>query len=102
MPTLGLQLGESLAAEHRQAGDADADGLRSFAGRLAFLRRHVWFTPAATLLGLPDFVAAQVAAFRRVAVALNAGAVPEDGAAALDRMDRDEAASCYLAQVSPQ
>ena len=101
MPTLGLRLGEALSRERRQAGDPEADKMASFAGRLAFLRRYVRFTQAAIALGIACSVQVQITAFERAARALNAGATPEDGAAALDRMDRDQARAAYLAEVSP-
>jgi hypothetical protein len=99
MPALGLRLGEALARERRQAGDPAADMIASFAGRLAFLRRFPWFTEAATAFGIPCSVQAQIAAFGRAARALNAGATARDGAAALDRMEKDRAIACYLAEL---
>ena len=47
MPHLGFQLGDALAAERRLAGEAGADRIASFSGRLGFLRLYAWFTPAA-------------------------------------------------------
>lgn len=99
MPKLGLQLGEALAAERCQAGDPNADVIASFTGRLEFLRRYGYFTPAAAALAIPRIVEAQIAAFAAAARALDAGATPEDGAAALDRMDRETACSRYLGEV---
>jgi hypothetical protein len=100
MPTLGLRLGEALARERRQAGDkAAADLIASFTGRLAFLRGHVCFTDAATALGMPCSVRAQIAALEGTAHALNAGKTAEEGAAALDRMEKAQAVACYLSEV---
>ena len=100
MPALGLRLGDALAAERRQAGDSGADFIASFSGRLAFLRHYAWFTPAARAAGLSDVVQAQIAGFARAARCKDVGQTPEEGAAALDRMDRREACSRYLTAVN--
>nr|WP_294555961.1 hypothetical protein [uncultured Rhodopila sp.] len=96
MPHLGLRLGDALAAERRLAGEPGADGIASFSGRLAFLRLYAWFTPAATRMGLPDLVRAQIGRLAAVANSLGAGTTPEDGAAALDRMEPGEARALFL------
>jgi hypothetical protein len=96
MPHLGLRLGEALAAERRLAGEPGADGIASFSGRLAFLRLYAWFTQAATGMGLPDIVQAQIGRLAEIAVSRGAGTTPEDGAAALDRMEPCEARTLFL------
>ena len=96
MPHLGLRLGDALAAERRLAGEPGTAGIASFSGRLAFLRLYAWFTPAATNLGLPDMVRAQIDRLAEVASSLGAGTTPDDGAAALDRMDLRAARALYL------
>ncbi len=96
MPHLGLRLGDALAAERRLAGDAAAGGIANFSGRLGFLRLYAWFTPAATMMGLPGMVRAQIDRLAAVASSLGAGTTPDDGAAALDRMEVSEARALYL------
>jgi hypothetical protein len=96
MPHLGLRLGDALAAERRLAGEPGADSIASFSGRLAFLRLYAWFTPAARTLGLADIVRAQIDRLAHVANRLRAGTTPEDGAAALDRMELCEARALFL------
>jgi len=96
MPYLGLRLGDALAAERRLAGEPGADGIAGFSGRLAFLRLYAWFTPAAARMGLPDIVRAQIDRLAAVAHGAGAGTTPEDGAAALDRMEPCEARALYL------
>ena len=61
-----------------------------------FLRLYAWFTPAATRMGLPDLVRAQIGRLAAVANSLGAGTTPEDGAAALDRMEPGEARALFL------
>lgn len=97
MPVLGLRLGSALAEERQLAGDPGAGSVARFSHHLVFLRCYAWFTPAAEAIGLADLVRRKVETFARVGQGLGAGATPEAGATALDRLDRHEAITRYRA-----
>lgn len=99
-PTLGWRLSDALAAERRADGDAQADRVASFAGRLGFLGVLPAPTPPGQALGLAQARADQIAAFARAAA--DAGlpaATPAAGAAALDTLPRDIARARYEAAL---
>lgn len=91
LPRLGRRLSLAMAAELGAAGDPAAAVPATHAGRLAFLRAIPRFTAQAEALGLGAARAAQLDAYARCARALGAGATPEAGAAALDRLPRPDA-----------
>jgi len=98
LPALAWQQAEALAAEWH--GLPLATTVATHAGRLAFLRTYGCFSAPATRIGLADLRDRQVEAFARVAERLHAGATPEAGAAALDRMPRAEAHALYAAVLA--
>ncbi len=100
-PRLGWRLGEALAAERRADGDAHADRVASFSGRLGFLSVLPPPTAIGRALGLAEARAAQVAAFTRAAADAGVGATtPAAAAAALDALPRDAARAAYDAALA--
>lgn len=95
MPTLGPRLGILVARERELAGDPKADLIGRYSHQLAFLRAYAWFTPAASAIGMADLVRRRIEAFARAGQAPGAATTPEDGAAALDRLDRGAAEALY-------
>jgi hypothetical protein len=95
LPATGVAMGEALAEEMVQAGGSAA--IATFTARLAFLRRRTLYTPAAAALGLPAAVQRQIDGLAAIARDLKAGETADDGAAALDRMDRAPASALYHA-----
>ena len=96
LPVSGIGFGWALAEEMRQAGHPAAETIGTFRGRLSFLRLYAAFSPAATALGLPGIVQAQLNAFSTLARDLHGGDQPEDGAELLDRMQPDAARDRFL------
>jgi hypothetical protein len=94
MPGLGAMLTDDLIRERREAGDQSASSLASFTSRLGFLTTYGNLGPAARSLGMDGLRARQVDAFTMF------GATPGAGAAALDRMPRDEATQRYAAALA--
>lgn len=95
LPRLGFHIGEALAAERRRAHDPAANSIPTFSGRLAFLAHYPWFSPPSQQVGLPSLVQAELNSFVRAAPGLTPGATAEEGAAALDRIDRATALARY-------
>jgi hypothetical protein len=100
LPALAWQQAEALAEEWR--GTEFGAKVATYAGRLSFLRMYDCFSTPARSLGLAALRDRQVDAFTHVAERLGAGVAPEDGAAALDHMPRDEAHALYSAMLSLQ
>jgi hypothetical protein len=97
LPALAWHQAEALAEEWR--GTKFGAKVATYAGRLSFLRMYDCFSTPARCLGLAALRDRQVDAFTGVAELLGAGIAPEDGAAALDRLPRDEASALYLAAL---
>jgi len=95
LPALAWQQAEALANEWH--GQPPGATVATHAGRLAFLRTYGCFSAPARSMGLADLRDRQVEAFTRAAKRLDAGATPEAGAAALDRMPRAKAQALYAA-----
>jgi len=95
LPGLAYQQSDALAEEW--AGTKVGKSVVTYTGRLAFLRTYNCFSTPARYLGLAALHDRQVEAFALVADRLNAGSTPDDGAAALDRMPRQEAHRLYAA-----
>jgi adenylate cyclase len=100
LPDIGLDFGEALAEEMRQAGHPAAGGVASYVGRLGFLRHYARFTPAAAALGLEREARSQIDALAAIAREAGGGTLPEDGAALLDAMPHDAARARYLAAAA--
>jgi len=99
-PELGWTLGEALAREWHQLDVTAAPPVDSFAGRLGWLRTLRQPTRAGEALGLAVAEADQIAAFAQFARQLGlTPATPDEGAAALDALSRNEARHCYLAAL---
>jgi hypothetical protein len=97
LPALAWQQADALAEEWR--GSDSGGKVATYAGRLSFLRMYDCFSAPAQRLGLAALCDRQVDAFTRVAERLGAGDLPENGAAALDRLPRDEAHLLYSAAL---
>lgn len=93
LPALAWQQAEALAEEWH--GMPIGAKVVTYAGRLSFLRMYDCFSTPARCLGLAALRDRQVDAFTSVAERLGAGLAPEDGAAALDRLPREEAHALY-------
>ena len=98
LPEMAWQQSDALAQEWRGT-DAGAK-VTSYSGRLAFLRTYDCFSTPARSLGLAALRDRQVDAFAAVARQSRAGATPEDGAAALDRMPPAKARTLYASALA--
>ncbi len=68
MPGIGVELTHALAGEWSRFSETMANSLLSAGSRIAFLREFARFTsPASRRLGVPEAIAAQIAALERVA-----------------------------------
>lgn len=99
LPHLGLTLSRALARERVAGGDAAGAAVGTHRGRLAFLQGLPEPSAPGRALGLALARAAQLAAYGKVGRALGGSGSPEDGAAALDLLDMDEADRLYLAAL---
>jgi hypothetical protein len=99
-PGLGWSLGEALARERRELGVTAAPPVDSFAGRLGWLCNLRQPTRAGEALGLAVAEADQIAAFSESVRGLGlTAATPDQAAAALDALPRNEARERYLAAL---
>jgi hypothetical protein len=91
LPRLGWRLSRAMASELRAAGAPGATVPGTHAGRLAFLGSIPRLTAEAEALGLGAAIRSQRAAYALCGARLAAAATAEAGAAALDRLARDDA-----------
>lgn len=99
LPRLGPMLSRALAEEWRPSGDPALARVGTAAGRLEFLRACPPLSGPAVALGLCVARARCFEAWAAAGERLGAGATPEAGCAALDRLAPMEAAAVYGAAL---
>ena len=99
MPGLGCRLGHALAAEWAANPGTPPLDPASFTGRVAFLGLHDYLSDASIELGLLHMHVSQVMAFRQLAVRWGQAALPEEGAAILDRLPPRQATRIFAAAM---
>jgi hypothetical protein len=97
LPDMGPRQSLLLAREWSAGGHLRSMGVMGFANRLAFLRTYDRLTPMSRRMGVAELRARQFAAFTCGGGLLDLGGTPEEGAAALDALEPEEARERFTA-----